>query len=66
MHRDRINIAKVEAEEFLKWTKRVLATYPKDAKNVGGTKLTAALRRQSMNLTRALAELRKPTWEWEN
>lgn len=27
---------------------------------IGGTKKTAALRRQSMDLTRALAEMRKP------
>lgn len=59
-----IRKAKREAEEFVKRAKAVLdETDPKEPAHsswLWGTQKTGALRRQSMELTRALAEMRKP------
>ena len=60
----RIRIAKREAEEFIRRAKDVLnETDPKEPANsvwLWGTPATGALRRQSMELTRALAKMRRP------
>jgi hypothetical protein len=63
MNLSTIRKAKREAEEFVRRAKIVLdETEPKEPANsswMWGTANTAALRRQSMELTRALAEMRR-------
>ena len=57
------NIIKAEKEgiKFLKLLKDVKAEVKINEYGFYGNKLTGALRRSSMDLTRALAELRKPS-----
>jgi alkanesulfonate monooxygenase SsuD/methylene tetrahydromethanopterin reductase-like flavin-dependent oxidoreductase (luciferase family) len=59
------------AQEYIKRCRKVLANWPVDHegdpyKYHSGTQDTAALKRQSMELTRALANLRKSAWEKRN
>ena len=56
-----LHAAEQEAKEFLRAVSRVKELASKTELPVMGSKETGALRRQSMNLTRALAELRKPS-----
>lgn len=61
MTKKKINAAKAAAHEFIKRANEVLdeqKTY-ENAYFSGGSKATAALRRQSMELTRALSDLRR-------
>jgi len=62
MRRNDIERACREAREFLKRAKEIQATpaLPRDDVYVEGGKLGGALTRQSMELTRALADLRHP------
>jgi hypothetical protein len=64
---DNIVAAKHEAKRFVRLVLELEANIksgeyvePKRWSVVGGTKQTAAIRRASMDLTRALAELRRP------
>jgi hypothetical protein len=54
----KIKAAIKEAEEFIKRGKAVIKENKDDW--ICGTQATGALRRSSMELTRALAEMRKP------
>lgn len=57
----KIRLARYEAEEFIKRAQEVEDLIEKDKYAlITGTKKTAALKRQSMELTRKLAEMRKP------
>jgi hypothetical protein len=65
---DNIMTAKHEAKRFVRLVMDLEADIksgeygePKRWNIVGGTKQTAAIRRASMDLTRALTELRRPT-----
>lgn len=58
MEREAIRKAVKEAKEFLKRANAVLDD--NTAREWSGNALTGALRRQSMELTRALAVMRKP------
>lgn len=65
MNRDKLNAAVAEAERFIKRAKALPKPEPYE---VGGRKFmndnfpreSGAIRRASMDLTRALAELRRP------
>ena len=60
---DKINRAVEIAEEFVRRAKAVVKESGVTAENPYGTpspRLTGALRRQSLELTRALADLRNP------
>jgi len=59
MNHTKLNIAQSAASEFLARVKEVRGDEDSMQFN-GGTKKTAALRRSSMELTRALAQLRRP------
>jgi hypothetical protein len=53
--------AKAEAEEFIRRAKVVIEEYgDNDCEFIWGSHASGALRRQSMELTKALAETRKP------
>lgn len=53
--------AKAEAEEFVRRAKKVIEEYgDNDCEFIWGSPASGALRRQSMELTRVLAEMRKP------
>jgi glutaredoxin len=53
--------AKREAEEFVKRAKELLIDYPSSPViYIDSNAKSGALRRQSMELTRALAKMRKP------
>jgi len=54
----KINAAIKEAQEFIKRAK-VAVDEASDNYSMWGSKATGALRRKSMDLTRALAEMRK-------
>jgi hypothetical protein len=65
---DNIITARDEAKRFVRLISALEADIkrgeygePKRWNLVGGTKQTAAIRRASMDLTRALSELRRPT-----
>ena len=66
MNRDRIEKAKAEARRFLEAIENAEDTCPVYNRYAGhisfivGTKATGAIRRTSLDLTRALAEMRKP------
>lgn len=66
MNRDGIEKAKAEALRFLEAVERVAETFSEYNRWAGhapfgcGNKDTGALRRASLDLTRALAEMRKP------
>ena len=66
MNRDRVEKAKAEALRFLEAVEKVEENFPEYNRWAGhtpfgcGTKDTGALRRASLELTRALAEMRKP------
>lgn len=57
----KINAAIKEAQEFIKRAKVAVAEHEASGNRYGmwGSKATGALRRSSMDLTRALAEMRK-------
>lgn len=57
----KINAAIKEAQEFIKRAKAAIAEHEASGHHYGmwGSKATGALRRSSMELTRALAEMRK-------
>ena len=58
---DSIETAIVEAKRFLEKADRVRISVPQKGYRIAfGPKETGALRRASMDLTRALAEMRKP------
>ena len=63
MTRETVNVAVAEAERFLARAHALLIvdnqTEPADRSVYYGSKETGALRRASMDLTRALADLRK-------
>lgn len=69
MNRDQIDAAVVECNRFLERAtdaRDVLSFVPFDSRNGGywsndDTTKTAALKRASMDLTRALADLRRPS-----
>lgn len=57
----KINAAIKEAQEFIKRAKVAIAEHESSGNySMWGSKHTGALRRKSMELTRALAEMRKP------
>ena len=60
MNLEKVIKAEKEAKRFLVITKKVEQEISKDEYLFYGNKLTGALRRSSMDLTRELAELRKP------
>ena len=57
MTKEKVNKAASDAREFLR---RVKMLPESDCSYYGEPKITGAIRRQSMELTRSLAELRKP------
>jgi hypothetical protein len=59
MNADKLETAIQEAERFLIFAERALDRLNSDKYAQFGTKETAAARRASMDLTRALAQLRK-------
>ncbi len=67
MDRDKLNIAIAEAKRFLERAKAADLEYLKFGNRAGGywrnndTKATGSIRRASMDLTRALADLRRPS-----
>lgn len=58
MNRVGLTKAIAEAKRFLQVAQKALADVPEHGSYICGTKHTAATRRASMDLTRALAELR--------
>ena len=60
MNIETISKAEAEAREFIKRCKAVRKSAKEDNYCFFGCQETGALRRQSMELTRALADLRKP------
>ena len=60
MTTDSITDAVFAAKAFLRAAERLAAMIGSDEYPVSGTKYTGALRRASMDLTRALAEMRRP------
>lgn len=65
MNRDKLKIAVAEAERFIKRAKALPKAYPYSSGSYNFMhdnfpKEQGAIRRASMDLTRALAELRKP------
>lgn len=61
MSADKINIAVAEAERFIAKAKALRARRAKgDLYSFQGCRESGALRRASLDLTRALADLRKP------
>ena len=59
MKEDTISAALIEAKEFVSRAQATLNAAKNDEYIFFGTKQTGALRRQSLELTRALAEMRK-------
>lgn len=62
MYRDmkqRIALAKVEARRFVKIADEALARADREKMDIAGTKESGSVRRASLDLTRALAEMRK-------
>ena len=59
MNSDKLRIAVAEAERFLSKASELQANPPEY--DFVGTKETGAVRRASMDLTRALADLRRPS-----
>lgn len=65
MRQEKIIAAKKEAERFLERVEALIERHAKDEQfrkyfEICGHKETAALKRSSMDLTRALSEMRKP------
>ena len=61
MNNEKLNNAIAEAERFIKKAQAAqLSLFDNKLAYITGTKYTAAAKRASMDLTRSLAELRKP------
>ena len=58
MNRATLNAAVTEAERFIRLAKDAAADLPDHGYQVNGSRKSAAARRASMDLTRALADLR--------
>lgn len=62
LYKQRIESVLSEIKEFEKRATEVLEDLDKEGKFVMSTRKTGALQRQSMELSQALVELRKPRW----
>lgn len=60
MNQNKLEAARDAALEFLRRTNALQKQVSKEGWSITGSPLTAAVRRQSMELTRALAHLRRP------
>ncbi len=58
MNADTLRAAVAEAQRFIERAKVAIAEQP----TCVGTKAGGAVRRASLDLTRALAEMRRPSW----
>lgn len=61
MNREKLVIAIVEAKRFIAKAQAAADEFDRNEYAWNGTKETGAARRSSMDLTRALAELRRPS-----
>jgi hypothetical protein len=60
MTRDQVQAAADEAKRFLKWAGKVLTDGDHAEGRLWASKNNGSLKRASLDLTRALAEMRKP------
>jgi hypothetical protein len=59
MQQDKIKVAEYEAKRFLEIVNMLMAE-PNRGDLLYGSRMSGAVRRSSLDLTRALAEMRKP------